>query len=556
MKKRLIISNVIVVFISLMALLVTVCFVTNNLNDKQIRNEIFNYLNIACNVFDGENFSETEKTLTMNNNQLRITIIDKEGNIVIDNFTAQNENHLSRPEIQHLGEVYYRYSDTLKLDMAYVAREDDGYYVRVAIPRDDLSSFVSTIILLGSISLIVILFIASSIIYLLSKNIYSPIVRELNKTRALIGEQEEIKGNDIEQISDDIMLINSSLREKIATIELENEKVDFILNHIQHGLVVIDSDGNIEMINDFAAKIFSFDIPQILGKNYLYLSTDKAISNSIENVLKNKKGEAFDLSKEGKTYLLTIDPINEKWISNLNKYALVMLIVDVTSKREIETLKSEFFANASHELKSPLTSIIGYQQLISEGIITEKDEILDAVKNTIREARRMNSLIVEMLDLSRLELKEKKELKNIDIVSKVEDILKENSLLIGEKKLNIVREYSPCTLLINEGDVEKLLSNLITNAIKYNNENGKIVLNITNGHFKISDTGIGIPQDDLEKIFKRFYRVDKNKSKELGGTGLGLSIVKHVCKNYGFEIKVTSKLGQGSTFEIIFNNDK
>lgn len=556
MKKRLIISNVIVVFISLMALLVTVCFVTNNLNDKQNRNEIFNYLNIACNVFDGENFSETEKTLTMNNNQLRITIIDKEGNIVIDNFTAQNENHLSRPEIQHLGEVYYRYSDTLKLDMAYVAREDDGYYVRVAIPRDDLSSFVSTIILLGSISLIVILFIASSIIYLLSKNIYSPIVRELNKTRALIGEQEEIKGNDIEQISDDIMLINSSLREKIATIELENEKVDFILNHIQHGLVVIDSDGNIEMINDFAAKIFSFDIPQILGKNYLYLSTDKAISNSIENVLKNKKGEAFDLSKEGKTYLLTIDPINEKWISNLNKYALVMLIVDVTSKREIETLKSEFFANASHELKSPLTSIIGYQQLISEGIITEKDEILDAVKNTIREARRMNSLIVEMLDLSRLELKEKKELKNIDIVSKVEDILKENSLLIGEKKLNIVREYSPCTLLINEGDVEKLLSNLITNAIKYNNENGKIVLNITNGHFKISDTGIGIPQDDLEKIFKRFYRVDKNKSKELGGTGLGLSIVKHVCKNYGFEIKVTSKLGQGSTFEIIFNNDK
>lgn len=556
MKKRLIISNVIVVFISLMALLVTVCFVTNNLNDKQNRNEIFNYLNIACNVFDGENFSETEKTLAMNNNQLRITIIDKEGNIVIDNFTAQNENHLSRPEIQHLGEVYYRYSDTLKLDMAYVAREDDGYYVRVAIPRDDLSSFVSTIILLGSISLIVILFIASSIIYLLSKNIYSPIVRELNKTRALIGEQEEIKGNDIEQISDDIMLINSSLREKIATIELENEKVDFILNHIQHGLVVIDSDGDIEMINDFAAKIFSFDIPQILGKNYLYLSTDKAISNSIENVLKNKKSEAFDLSKEGKTYLLTIDPINEKWISNLNKYALVMLIVDVTSKREIETLKSEFFANASHELKSPLTSIIGYQQLISEGIITEKDEILDAVKNTIREARRMNSLIVEMLDLSRLELKEKKELKNIDIVSKVEDILKENSLLIGEKKLNIVREYSPCTLLINEGDVEKLLSNLITNAIKYNNENGKIVLNFTNEHFKISDTGIGIPQDDLEKIFKRFYRVDKNKSKELGGTGLGLSIVKHVCKNYGFEIKVTSKLGQGSTFEIIFNNDK
>ncbi len=556
MKKRLIISNVIVVFISLMALLVTVCFVTNNLNDKQNRNEIFNYLNVACNIFDGENFSETEKALTMSNNQLRITIIDKEGNIIIDNFTAQNENHLSRPEIQHLGEVYYRYSDTLKLDMAYVAREDDGYYVRVAIPRADLSSFVSTIILLGTIFLIVILLIAATIIYLLSKNIYSPIVSELNKTKTLIGEQEEIKGNDIEQISDDIMLINSSLREKIATIELENEKVDFILNHIQHGLVVIDCDGNIEMINDFAAKIFSFDIPQILGKNYLYLSTDKTISNSIENVLKNKKGEAFDLSKEGKTYLVTIDPINEKWISNLNKYALVMLIVDVTSKREIETLKSEFFANASHELKSPLTSIIGYQQLISEGIITEKDEILDAVKNTIREARRMNSLIVEMLDLSRLELKEKKELKNIDIVGKIEDILKENSLLINEKKLTIVREYSPCQLVINEGDVEKLLSNLITNAIKYNTENGKIVLNVTSNHFKISDTGIGISQDDLEKIFKRFYRVDKNESKELGGTGLGLSIVKHVCKNYGFEIKVTSKLGQGSTFEIIFNNAK
>lgn len=556
MKKRLIISNVIVVFISLMALLVTVCFVTNNLNDKQNRNEIFNYLNVACNIFDGENFSETEKALTMSNNQLRITIIDKEGNIIIDNFTAQNENHLSRPEIQHLGEVYYRYSDTLKLDMAYVAREDDGYYVRVAIPRADLSSFVSTIILLGTIFLIVILLIAATIIYLLSKNIYCPIVSELNKTKTLIGEQEEIKGNDIEQISDDIMLINSSLREKIATIELENEKVDFILNHIQHGLVVIDCDGNIEMINDFAAKIFSFDIPQILGKNYLYLSTDKTISNSIENVLKNKKGEAFDLSKEGKTYLVTIDPINEKWISNLNKYALVMLIVDVTSKREIETLKSEFFANASHELKSPLTSIIGYQQLISEGIITEKDEILDAVKNTIREARRMNSLIVEMLDLSRLELKEKKELKNIDIVGKIEDILKENSLLINEKKLTIVREYSPCQLVINEGDVEKLLSNLITNAIKYNTENGKIVLNVTSNHFKISDTGIGISQDDLEKIFKRFYRVDKNESKELGGTGLGLSIVKHVCKNYGFEIKVTSKLGQGSTFEIIFNNDK
>lgn len=215
-------------------------------------------------------------------------------------------------------------------------------------------------------------------------------------------------------------------------------------------------------------------------------------------------------------------------------------------------MKREFFANASHELKSPLTSIIGYQQMIYEGIIDDEISIMEATQKTIKEASRMNKIIIDMLELSKLEseIEVKKEIVKINQI--VQDILNNYQSEIGSKKINIFSNIIDMNLNMNLNHAIELIRNLIDNAIKYNKENGIIRIILNNQLFSIEDTGIGIPLEDQIRVFERFYRVDKGKSKEVGGTGLGLAIVKHICSIYKFELKLESKINLGTKITVFF----
>ena len=249
----------------------------------------------------------------------------------------------------------------------------------------------------------------------------------------------------------------------------------------------------------------------------------------------------------GKKYLLYINTLESTWSNST-----ALLMTDITLQENMNSLKREFFANASHELKSPLTSIIGYQQLIQQGILTTNEEIQDATLRTIKEAQRMNKLIKEILDLSRLENNVQTLLENVSINKLIGDCLGELKPLIESKNIEVITNLEEISIEASQSDLYKLIKNIIDNSVAYNNQNGKLIIELSKNKLTISDTGVGISKEDLEHIFERFYRVDKARSRESSGTGLGLSIVKHICNLYGYKINVESQLGKGTTFTFKF----
>lgn len=550
MRKRLIITEGVVIFVSLILMLVFLGFFVSRESNINNEKNLNNYVSIASNIFDGSNFEETKNAFSLEDN-IRITIIDNNGNVVEDNFSSENDNHLSRPEIQDLGTVYYRYSDSLKMDMAYLATIDNDYYIRIAIPRYDLDNLINTLLIYGSIGLVIITIIDIFCAYFLTKNLYKPIVSELNKTSLLIGDNKELKGDDIELIHDEIVSLNSSLREKIALLKLEKDKIDFILNHINQGLIIVDENGKIIMFNNVAGKILNIDQDHALNQSYLYLTRDESFINNLEICLKEGIQQSFDYASEGKTYLIDIERISSKYSFASSANLISVMLIDITSKKEIDTIKGEFFQNASHELKTPLTSIIGSLQLIKHNIVTKKKEVIELITSSLEEANKMNQLIVEMLDLSRIELKEEKKIEHLNVKDFVNDVITSLALDINEKHLKVNLTLDDCFININRGDLDKLISNLITNAVKYNVKNGTLSLTLNQTFFKVEDSGIGIEEKELNNIFKRFYRVEGNN---IQGSGLGLSIVKHIVQNYNFKIEVESTLGAGSTFTVFFKD--
>jgi two-component system phosphate regulon sensor histidine kinase PhoR len=316
---------------------------------------------------------------------------------------------------------------------------------------------------------------------------------------------------------------------------------------MNQALVLLNKEGKIEVINKYALSLFSLDIDNVLNQNYQLLFNDKETQEKIKNTINTKRETQTMFELDGKKYLLYINTLENTW-SN----AVAILMVDITLQESMNSLKREFFANASHELKSPLTSIIGYQQLIQQGILTTNEEIQDATLRTIKEAQRMNKLIIEMLDLSRLENNVQTLIEKVNVNKIINDCLGELKPLIEKKNIEVIANLDEISLLASQSDLYKLIKNIVDNAVVYNNENGKLTINLTKNKLIISDTGVGISKDDLEHIFERFYRVDKARSRESSGTGLGLSIVKHICILYGYKISVESQVGKGTTFVIKF----
>jgi two-component system phosphate regulon sensor histidine kinase PhoR len=248
---------------------------------------------------------------------------------------------------------------------------------------------------------------------------------------------------------------------------------------------------------------------------------------------------------------LSFSPLgNKEGASDLLGVAILSL--DVTEKRKLERTKRDFFANASHELKSPLTAIIGYLELLENGTIDKEVDQEKAIATTLFEARRMKEIIAEMLTLSKLEGDSEKKLVNVDLKKVTMSALQEQESLLKQKKIHLQLDLKEVSLAMQEIDAENLIHNLLENGIKYNKDGGTLTVRLNPEAFVVEDTGIGIAPENQSRIYERFYRIDPALSKRLGGTGLGLSIVKHICLDYGFNITLSSTLGKGSTFSVFF----
>ena len=476
MKRKILWIEIVSTILALLILFVVSSIYVNNQNHKTAEDELNSYSNIACEVFDGDNFDELKTIITSASKEIRVTVIDTTGEVIIDSSLIEADNHLNREELQKLGECVTRYSDSLELNMMYLTKMDDGYYIRLALPVEPLNTFINNYIVFGLITLLVVLSVSIVITSFLYNKTLKPIKYEINKLENVLG-NELTNDTDFELLSSKINELTLLLNEKVTSLSNEKEKSKYILDNMNQGLVLLNDEGKIELINKYSLSLFNFEQDYILDKNYIYLFRDMLIQEKIENCIKNNQEEQLIFDLDGRKFLLYINMLKTSW-SNATNSHVALLMVDVTLQENMNSLKREFFANASHELKSPLTSIIGYQQLIQQGILTTNEEIQDATLRTIKEAQRMNKLIIEMLDLSRLENNVQTILEDVNVSKVINDCLLELKPSIENKNIEVITNLNELNLVTSQSDLYKLIKNLVDNAIVYNNKNGKLLIEL------------------------------------------------------------------------------
>ena len=547
MKRKLIITNSIIVFVSLLTMLVVSMITITNQNNKFYQKQVTNYLKIACTNFDGSNFDDTKEYIKSLDKDIRLTIIESStGKVVIDSFEDEiNENHLDRPEINNLGEVYKRYSTTEKKNMLYVAEKVNNYYVRIAIPIGSVNKIIYTYVTISLIALTVILAFSIFAISFVNKKSLTPINSEVAKLATLANEDyQDVTIDDLPVV---INSITNVLDNKIHEIELQEQEIEAILNLLTQGVVVIDSNESLRFINYKATKILDSN-NNLIGKNYLYLFRDTKLQKLILEVFKNHSQVNYLLNIDSTKINCNVTYLTEAKLNG----GIIITLEDITKQANLEEEKRDFFQNASHELKSPLTSIIGYQQMICDDIVDSKDQIINYSSKTLKEAKRMNNIIIDMLNLSSIEQNYQKKQDIVKVDKALIEILDSLEDRIKARNISVITNIAKCETVGDAKLIDELIRNLIDNAIKYNVDNGKIMITINTSTLTIEDTGIGISKEYQSRVFERFYRVDKGHSKEIGGTGLGLAIVKHICEIYQYELKLESTIGKGTKITIKF----
>lgn len=547
MKRKLIITNSIIVFVSLLTMLVVSMITITNQNNKFYQKQVTNYLKIACTDFNGSNFDDTKEYIKSLDKDIRLTIIESStGKVVIDSFEDEiNENHLDRPEINNLGEVYKRYSTTEKKNMLYVAEKVNNYYVRIAIPIGSVNKIIYTYVTISLIALTVILAFSIFAISFVNKKSLTPINSEVAKLATLANEDyQDVTIDDLPVV---INSITNVLDNKIHEIELQEQEIEAILNLLTQGVVVIDSNESLRFINYKATKILDSN-NNLIGKNYLYLFRDTKLQKLILEVFKNHSQVNYLLNIDSTKINCNVTYLTEAKLNG----GIIITLEDITKQANLEEEKRDFFQNASHELKSPLTSIIGYQQMICDNIVDSKDQIINYSSKTLKEAKRMNNIIIDMLNLSSIEQNYQKKQDIVKVDKALIEILDSLEDRIKARNISVITNIAKCETVGDAKLIDELIRNLIDNAIKYNVDNGKIMITLNTSTLTIEDTGIGISKEYQSRVFERFYRVDKGHSKEIGGTGLGLAIVKHICEIYQYELKLESTIGKGTKITIKF----
>jgi len=329
---------------------------------------------------------------------------------------------------------------------------------------------------------------------------------------------------------------------KIITFAIE------LLASIPQGLIVINNEGKIILINKSGEQILSTSLQLAKSKPLVNFFKKKEVLYIVDKA----KNQNISVYKEYKSGNNRDYKINIYSLYNEAGNDVCLVFNDVTQEKILSKSKRDFFANASHELKSPLTTIKGYIQLIKENIITDDKEKARTFERVISEANRMNDIIIQMLDLSKLEVTKPIISEEISCLEMVDEACSMLEKKILDKAISLKISGSDFKIKLMREDALSLVKNIVENAILYNKQNGIININLNQNTLSISDTGIGIPVKYQKRIFERFFRVDKAKSRKMGGTGLGLSIVKHICINYNLHLKLKSQLNIGTCITVDF----
>ncbi|MDD3927788.1 MAG: ATP-binding protein, partial [bacterium] len=502
-----------------------------------------------------------------------VTVLDAGGGVRADSLAdpAPMDNHRNRPEIRQAlqGETgrSRRYSNTLRRDMLYVALPlmRDGSIagaVRLALPAADIRSAQHHVrtILLGSLLLSSVLAILLGFVF--ARSIVRPLEQIGAAGRSLAAGNFQTAldistGDELQQLAETFKSMSTQLAQLVEQISSERDQMGTILENMADGIVVIDDEGRIEIINDAAVRILALRQPggEVRGGHFVTLTGNYELAGMLSEV----RRDGHPLSREvellyplGTQVLAYFSPVS----GQSHDGRIVIVLHDITRLRRLESVRQEFVANVSHELRTPLASIKAMVETIlgsGKGDVQVTDRFLG---NINQEIDRLNNLIADLLQLSRIESAAvAMHREETDLSSLIGETLEQFASKASELQVDLEGNIDHNLKITGDASrLKQVMINLIDNAVKFTPAGGRVSVSGRREDdrvvISVSDTGAGIPQADLDRIFERFYRVDKARSRVMSGTGLGLSIVKHIVESHNGSISVDSREGHGSVFTV------
>lgn len=497
--------------------------------------------------FEGKDYFENLKT-----SNVRITWVDNKGQVLYDTQSDAKhmKNHANRQEIKEAIKSGYgestRWSATLTEKSIYAAqRLNNGTIVRLSVAQQTI--FYLLLGMMSPLAIIILLAIILSV--LIARYIAKKVSEPLNN----IDLDHPLSNDSYEEITPLLRRLDShqaKIQHQKLLLQKRQKEFDTIISKIKEGMILLDDQARIVSINAEALKLFQIN-DDWHGRFMMEVSRDLTLKDLIDQGLKGKKKEA-NIDIENNHYRVLVRPTTD----NNRVTGLVVLLFDVTDQLQMEQLQREFTANVSHELKTPLHVISGYSELLANQMVPN-EEVPQFAAKIHKESERLVKLVEDIINLSHLDEQEKLPQETVNLYDLTQKVLEGLQAKADKKHIQINFNGEEAILRGNTVLLNSLVYNLCDNAITYNHEKGQVNVTLKNSPdtitLEVSDTGLGIAEKDKKRIFERFYRVDKSRSKIVGGTGLGLSIVKSALDFHNGSIKVDSHLGQGTTMTVLLH---
>ena len=479
----------------------------------------------------------------------RVTWVDKDGTVLYDNRAdpAQMENHADRAEIRQAmlasQGTAQRESSTLSRRTYYAARRlSDGTVIRLASDQSTVIVLLASMIQPLLIILVLAMILAAVLASRLAKGIIRPIL-DLD-----LEEPEQCRSYDeLAPLITKIRRQNDTIRCQMDTMRQQQREFATLAENMSEGVVLLNAKGRILSYNSGALHLLGAVSPAEQA-SVLTLDRSDAFRTVVERALAGQRAE--------RCVQLLADPV----FHETQVEGAVLVLVDITAQEQGERLRREFTANVSHELKTPLTAISGMAEIIKDGIVKPED-INGFASDIYRESQRLIALVEDIIHLSRLdEGGDGLKMEPVDLLELARQTARRLEPVARRAEVAMEVKGSPAQITGVPAVLDEMVFNLCDNAVKYNRAGGSVTISVEPGEHEtvltVQDTGIGIPDQDRDRVFERFYRVDKSHSRQIGGTGLGLSIVKHAAALHDARIDLDSTLGKGTTIRVSFPNER
>ncbi|MCG7331572.1 two-component system histidine kinase PnpS [Salinicoccus roseus] len=508
--------------------------------------------------------------------QMRFTVVDTEGVVLADseNDPEEMNNHFDRPEIQDVLEQdeafgeSIRYSTTQDFNMMYVAlplvaEGETVGAVRTSLSLGVIDEAMNRLWFSLSVALGLMFLIAAVASTLLARSITRPIDSIMNVTSRLRRKDyssrvnTEAKG-EIGDLSQSINALAASLQRQMKEIEENEQQLTSIISNMVSGVMLVNQDGKVVLLNSAMERFLSQHKSNLIGQPYEKVGERFALSPHIHVVFETNEKVHEEVHSYYPHERIMDAHLAPYYGQGWQQRGVIVVLHDITEIRRLEKMRSDFVANVSHELKTPVTSVRGFSETLMSGEVTDEETTKQFLKIIHDESQRLDRLIRDLLNLSKIERQKMPlNLETLNMTALVHEVSVTLQGAIEEKQTKLVLP-DPSKDVYLQGDEDRLrqiVLNLVGNGINYTAEGGTVTVslkeNVEKVRLIIQDDGIGIPEESLPRIFERFYRVDRARSRHSGGTGLGLAIVKHLIESHHGEIEVESREGEGTTFTVI-----